>query len=217
MWRVGVRSNPLGFKPRRLCTWSNRFDDPEREFRCLYCSRDRLTALRETLQDLRADTRAVAEFQRLFGRRTAVAGVALPRRAVSLAWRQSHVLASARIESAGPLIDLEDLALRRTLEAELAPMLAAAGVRHLDISELRGRERRVTQHLARHLFATRGAAGVVYRSHLDDGHCLALFEGRGRLVADRDPIPFTEPLRALRQVCTEYGLELDRSAPRREV
>jgi hypothetical protein len=213
---VGVRPDPLGFKPRHLCTWSNRFDDPERVFRCLYCSRDRLTALRETLQDLRADTRAIAEFQRLFARRTAVASAVLQRRAVSLAWRRAHVLASARIESEGPLVDLEDPALRRALEAELAPVLAAVGVHHLDLSELRGRERRVTQHLARHLFATRGAAGVVYRSHLDDRRCLVLFEGRGRLVADRDPIPLSEPLRALRQVCAEYGLELERSAPGKE-
>lgn len=204
----------MEFKPRSLCTWSNRFDDPDREFRTLYCSRDPITAIREALQDLRTDVRALAEYREFFGR--SAAGTSLPRRAVSLAWRREHVLVPARIETTGPLIDLEDLRLRRDLERELAPELAEAGIRHLDIAELRGRHREITQRLARYLFSTRAAAGAAFRSHLDDGPCAALFEDRGRLIATGDPIPLAVPLRELHQVCEEFGLSLDGSVPEPE-
>jgi hypothetical protein len=195
-----------------VCTWSNRFDDPNHEFRTLYCSRDAVTAIREALQDLRTDTRALAEFRRLLGG-SGADRVSSPRRAVSLPWRQEHVLVAARIEAAGPLVDLEDLGLRRELELELAPTLAEAGVRHLDIADLRGRQRAITQRLARHLFTTRAAAGVAFRSHLDNRPCAALFEGRGRLVATGTSIPLTEPIRELHQVCEEFGLDLEGSLP----
>ena len=98
----------------------------------------------------------------------------------------------------------------------LAPELAEAGIRHLDIAELRGRHRDVTQRLARHLFSTRAAAGAAFRSHLDDGQCAALFEDRGRLITTGDPIPLAVPLQELHQVCEEFGLNLDGSVPQPE-
>lgn len=201
----------MGFKPLARCSWDHRFDDPRREFRTAYGSFEPLTAIRETLQALRADVKMLAEFQAVFGRGNA--GPPVPRRAVSLAWRRQHALVLAKIEAAGPVIDLEGLELRRELEAELAPDLAALGVSHLDLSELRGRDRPVTQLLARHLFTTHGAAGVSYRSHLDSGRCVALFEGRTRLAAAAESIPLTEPLRELHQVCAEFGVELDGAVP----
>jgi hypothetical protein len=187
---------------------SNRFDDPQRKFRTNYCSREALTAIRESLQDLRPSTQAHAEFRRLFGR--------VPRGAVTLAWRQQHVLVTGHIEATGPLVDLEDLGLRRDLVLELAPTLSEAGIRHLDIAELRGRHRAVTQQLARHLFSTRAAAGVVFRSHLDSGPCVVLFEHRSRLGATGDPIPLTEPLHELHRVCEEFGLDLEGWVPESE-
>jgi hypothetical protein len=204
---VGFREDPLGFKPWHLCALSNRFDDPARKFRTNYCSREATTAIRESLKDLRPDTRALAEFGQLFGR-SGVPRASLPRPAVPLVWRQNHVLIAARIETTGPLVDLEDLGLRRELALELAPALAEAGIRHLDIAELRGQRRAITQQLARHLFSTRAAAGVAYRSHVDDCPCAALFEHRSRLIAEGDPIALTESLPELHQVCDEFGLDL---------
>ncbi len=212
---MGFREDPLGFKPWHLCTLSNRFDDPERKFRTNYCSREEITAIRESLKDLRPDTRALAEFRQLFGRLGAPRA-SLPRPTVDLVWRRKHVLVAGRIETTGPLVDLEDLELRRELALELAPTLAEAGIRHLDIAELRGRHRAITQQLARHLFSTRAAAGVAFRSHLDSGPCAALFEHRSRLVATGDPIPLTEPLQELHRVCEEFGLDLEGWVPESE-
>lgn len=54
---------------------------------------------------------------------------------------------------------------------------------HLDISEVRSRDRIVTQTLGRFVFE-RDAAGVLYRSNLDDLPRVALFEQRAALTAD---------------------------------
>lgn len=79
---------------------------------------------------------------------------------------------------------------------------------HLDIGEVRSRDRIVTQTLGRDLH-DRGHAGVVFGSHLDDRPCLALFEGRGRLRA-RGPAQELAPDHAvLRGVCAEFGLRLE--------
>jgi RES domain len=87
----------------------------------------------------------------------------------------------AYCEGAHPLdddgvVDLEDLTVRRMLEERHAPLLAAYGVRHLDISQLRSRQRIVTQTIGLELFAA-GIGGIRYKSTLDDGECVALFEG----------------------------------------
>jgi len=48
-WRVGYHHAPLDFVPRELYSWEHRFDDPEHEYRTIYCAEMKLTALREVL------------------------------------------------------------------------------------------------------------------------------------------------------------------------
>lgn len=55
-------------------------------------------------------------------------------------------------------------------------------MRHLDISNLRSSQRIVTQTIALDLW-TQGKPGIVYKSNLDSGLCLALFEGTPTLNA----------------------------------
>ncbi len=80
---------------------------------------------------------------------------------------------------------------------------------HLDISQIRSRDRRVTQELASTLF-DRGAAGVVYGSNLDDLPCYALFESRAFLISDGDPELLTPALPDFVRICLEFGLESPR-------
>lgn len=155
------------------------------------------------LADLRPSTEALRDFARLFGDRRAI-----PAGVVSTEWRRAHALAPATITLLdGDLVDLDDLAVRRRLERRHAALLAAHAMPHLDISQVRSRDRVVTQTISRALFEE-GAAGIRFRSNLDDGPCAALFEGRARLEPRGEPASLTEDVEELLQVVREYGLVL---------
>ncbi|MCI0549173.1 MAG: RES domain-containing protein [Candidatus Rokubacteria bacterium] len=196
---------PLDYVPRELSSWHHRFDDPRREYRTLYCADEKLTCLREVLADLRPNAKALAEFASLFGDASLI-----PAGEISRAWRRQHALAPASIALVGgALVDLDDVPSRERLARRHARLLARHGMRHLDISEVRSRQRPVTQAISRTLY-DEGAAGVRFRSNLDDRPCTALFEGRGRLEPAGTPIPLTRDLPELLQVCAEYSLTLRR-------
>lgn len=129
----------------------------------------RVTAFRETLQDLRPDTRTRAEYRSLFG-------VEPPPGIVAAQWRADRRVARGRLAAGADLVDLEDLDVRRQLEESHAAMLASHDMRHLDISHLRSSQRIVTQTIALDLW-TDGKAGILYKSNLDGEACVALFEG----------------------------------------
>jgi hypothetical protein len=154
---------PLEFPPWEWCSWSNRFDDPDRRYRVLYCAEQRSTALRETLADFRPDTQAIAEFQSLFGE--------MPARRVPEAWLRKHVLAPGRVTTLqGSFVDLDSPGVRSRLERQHAGLLHQHGMKHLDISEIRSKNRVVTQAVSRSLYSE-GAAGIVFRSNLDNLPC----------------------------------------------
>ena len=109
----------------------------------------------------------------------------------------------------GDLADIDDTTLRQKFARLHADLLAHHGMDHLDIAQIRSKDRPITQAVT--LFvAAQGAAGIVYGSNLDDQPCAALFEGRSLLV----PMPrfSPEPLTAshpdLMTVCDEFGLVL---------
>lgn len=81
---------------------------------------------------------------------------------------------------------------------------------HLDIAQIRSKDRTLTQAVTRFL-TEKGAAGVLYGSNLDDQPCAALFEGRARLspVAGYEPEPLTPAHPELVAVCEEFGLVLE--------
>jgi hypothetical protein len=207
VWRLGHRSGPLEPVPWALCGWQHRWDDPQREYRTLYAAREPETCLREVLADLRPSTKVLAELEELFGPDAAAgrdAGV------VSREWRDAHRLCPAWVVGDGPLADVDgDLALRRDLERRHARMLADRGMDHLDIAEVRRRDRILTQTLGRDLHG-RGFCGVVFGSHLDDQPCLALFEGRAALRSRGTPRALEVALEPLVAVCDELGLRVER-------
>jgi hypothetical protein len=171
LYRLGPLADPVGFAPWELCSWANRWDDPSREYRTLYCSFSPLTCLREGLADLRPNAKVLAEL----GPAEDVA-----RGIVSRAWLRSHILEGAELWRRGALIDVEDVSVRARLERRHASLLLRLGLDHLDTSEVRGPSRALTQAVSRSLWEE-GAAGVRYFSNLDGGVCLALFEGRAGL------------------------------------
>lgn len=122
-------------------------------------------------------------------------------------WLERHALAPGRIEiPEGGLVNVDDPSLRRRFERRHADLLVAHGMEHLDISEVRSRDRVVTQTLSRFVF-DRGGAGILYRSNLDDSPCVALFEGRSTVTADGEAQLLADLPDELLQVCDELGLE----------
>jgi hypothetical protein len=200
VWRVGHASSPLEYPPHP--GWINRFDDRRQRFRSLYCARYQITSLREVLDGFSADLKALKAFKDIFGTLPPAAGT------VPWGWREEKALAPARIDILeGDLVRLDDLTVRRQLELDSLDFLVSHGVERLDISRLLSKDRTLTQEIAGILF-DRGAAGIVYRSNLDDHLCAALFEGRARLVSDGDSLPLDEPVRALKRATKELGLIL---------
>lgn len=171
-------------------------------FRTVYLARRRRTAFCETLQDLRPSTKDQADFLSLFG--TGAPGPVITRQ-----WRADRGVGRARIDEGGrPIIDLEDLSVRRALEERHAALLAAHGMRNLDISQVRSPQRVVTQTIALDLHG-RGYAGIAYNSNLDGGPCVALFEGRAtiRRYGKAQPIDAADP--DLTAVCRAWGIAVE--------
>lgn len=130
---MGFAADPLAFTPREHCSWTHRFDDPERQYRTLYCAEHRITCLRETLATFRQNARVVAEYRALFGELPDAGAV--PRE-----WLERHALAPGRIEIRdGELASVDDPALRHRFEREHVGLLVAHGMEHLDVSEVRSR------------------------------------------------------------------------------
>ncbi len=191
--------------PRPLCSWRHRWDDPERAYRTIYCAETALTCLREVLADLRPNAKAIAELKELFGDATpALRGVG----EVAAEWRDAHLLCPALAAGPHEFCDLDaEVELRNELEHELALLLAMHDMDHLDISQVRSRDRFVTQTVGRALYE-RDYGGVRFGSNLDDRPCYALFEGRAELERSGDPLELSPDLEPLRQVCDEFGLRL---------
>jgi hypothetical protein len=194
----------LGFPPWELLSWKNRFDHPDKIFRTLYCAEQRTTAFREVLADFRPNAKARAEYKTLFRED-------LPAPRVTSAWWGTKVLAQGILEaSRGDLVDIDSPDLRQQFARSHADLLVRHGMDHLDIAQIRSKDRPVTQAFTRFV-ADRGAAGIVYGSNLDDQPCAALFENRSFLVPA--PGKYHEPLTAshpdLVAVCGEFGLNLE--------
>ncbi len=202
VWRVGYISDPLSFVPREFCSWTGRYDDPERQYRTLYCARFQTTALREVLQDFRPNAKARKEFKELFG---VELKATIPRD-----WRRRRVLASATLDiDQGEWMNLESPEFLRELELELAGMMSEVGLEHLDLAEIHGRDRRLSQRTSRYIYNL-GASGIRYRSNLPPtGTCWALFEAKAHLEPREPTKLLTRSLPELRKVAEEFGLALD--------
>jgi hypothetical protein len=112
VWRIGHIEAPLDYVPHEYCSWEHRFDDPHREYRTLYCAQHKITCLREVLADLRPESRVRAEFAEFqLAQGVAADELEVPAREVTDAFRRSHVLAPARVQRTGPIVDLDEPAL----------------------------------------------------------------------------------------------------------
>jgi len=205
LWRVGHVTGPLEFLPWDLFRASQRFDDPDRRFRTIYCAEREETALREVLADFRPNLEEIQAFLSTFDEDERGD---LPDAPVTAAWRIGHVLAPTTAHLEGPVIDLLNPEVRRDLEKRHAAHLTAHDLKHLDLHEITTRRRAITQAIAADVYQRLRAAAIRFPSSLDGNPCLAIFEGHSHLVAAGEPIPLTDPPPdALVRVCDEWELK----------
>jgi hypothetical protein len=185
-------------------SWKSRFDHPDKLFRTLYCAEERQTALREVLADFRPNAKARAEFRDLYGDD-------LPAPRLTSVWRATKVLVQGVLMVLkGDLIDIDNPLLREQFARRHAALLAQHGMDHLDIAQIRSKDRSISQEITRFV-ANQGAAGIMYGSNLDDQPCAALFQGRSRLfpIKGSEPEPLTSTHPDLMMICNEFGLVLE--------
>lgn len=218
--RIGYHADPLGFRDLKDYAWQHRFDDADRRFRTIYCARDHRTSFREVLADYRPNASLLAELKRRVNADT-YANLRYGR--VGWDWRTSNVLCDVRYrlgngelrEFEDPsrvgedLADLTDPEITKELTGELAETLADHGIEHLDLHQITTEQRPVTQAISAYLYE-RGWAGLYFTSKLQGGRCAVLFEDRADLVlaAGTTPVPLTDDVAELLEVCTAWDLHL---------
>jgi hypothetical protein len=210
-WRVGYHADPCGFVPEDLYPWNYRFDDVHRRFRTIYVGEFAETCLREVLSDLRPKASAIRRFVEQF-KPDAAADV--PSAPVTASWRQQHILVRATLELAGPVIDLCDADQLYEIEQHHISLLDEHGLDHLDLSAVATKHRAITQSIAADVHDRLEAAAIRFPSKHDDNPCVAVFEGRGRLLqCDEPAVPLTDPApEALANVCAGWRLSLESAA-----
>jgi hypothetical protein len=156
---------------------TGRFDDPRRpsQFRVLYAAEERLAAFVETLQKWRPSMEALA----------ALGVIPVPRDDVleetigmiPSDWHLKRSIGTLLLLPNQRWLDLREHETRETLRVRLASTLRRLGAEDFDLSDALGRNRRLTQTIARFAFED-GFQGIAYKSRFDVNFtCWAIFEG----------------------------------------
>lgn len=216
LWRIGRAPDPL--RPSRMdpektaglaATAGNRWDS--QHFGVRYFASDLEGCFGEVLARYRPNP-ALADLVQDEWTGDRMAPGQLPRD-----WRDRRAAVHAAVDPAWIFLDVETLKTRMFLQGELALGLSALGVQELDVPEIRGRDRRVTQLISEWAYQytvdidaeTRGApfAGIRYTSRVSsDWECWALYEETDLGVTSAEPILATMP--ALRNVCDSFKINV---------
>jgi hypothetical protein len=127
-------------------------------FRVIYCSSSREGAFGETIARFRKSLRLLSELREIEDEEPLdpdLEGGLLPEE-----WRLNRRIGSSRLDATLRFADLEEPHSATLLRREMAPLLTELGLDDLDFGDLVGRERRVTQHVARCVYEASGEAGV---------------------------------------------------------
>lgn len=124
----------------------------------------------------------------------------MARGAVPADWRTRRTAVRVRLQTDRPFLDVEARATRHALQKILGPTFLLFGVEDLDVSAVRGRDRRVTRLISEWAWAhadpdgRRRFAGIRYLSRMDtDWECWAVFEDEEMTEVERHPILPTTP------------------------
>lgn len=155
---------------------------------------------------MRPNVKARQEFERLFPGQNELTPIPSIHR-----WRKEHVLAEANVlSSKRSFVCVEDLKIRHQLELErsLANLMIHHKISHLNISDVRSKNRHLTRAISRIIYENWDCAGIEFRSNLNGGNCYALFEERSKLHQIGKSINLEEDIPLLIKVCKDYGLRM---------
>ncbi len=204
--RIALASNGLAFTyidpvDAAMPTTGNRFDVPGGGV--LYCCTQLEGCYRETLARLRPSPRA-ADLDEDSDNHFMRAGC------VAASWRDARRIFTISLDDAAPFIDVEAPETRSHFDDVLGSMLE----HHLDVSDVRGRDRLLTRAIAEWAYAQLDEdgdgvySGMRYMSRHGDYECWAVFNGTP--VVESGPptaIEMTDPV--LLRVARDFGLSIN--------
>lgn len=194
--RLGRLPDPLGWPPLDRAG-TNRFDDPEGQFRVLYAARERLACFAETLAGFRPSLELLATVRDVAGLVEEVPAGWLRRRATI-----TFTLGAGRWLDLG---HLETLAALRTSFGARAQ--DAYGLVDVDLSAVTGPARPFTRRIGRWAHEL-GFDGIAYPSrHGTPFECWAIFD-RATVVPVGSPVPLALEDRDLQRIARVFGLRL---------
>lgn len=214
IWRIGRAPDPLARRsplpPEDLDRpqVGNRFDSALGIYSVLYFGSSLEACYGEVLARFRPDLELVAAIREDWEERGF-----MPPGAVPADWRQRRIAVRVDLETDMRFLDVESLEARELLRRELAPMLAFWGHEDLDVSVVRGKDRRVTRYISQWAYDRRDEdgepvyGGVRYLSRLSsEWECWAVFPDVP--IRERERITIGHGDEALQRVAKRYGLTI---------
>ena len=213
IWRVGRGDNPLTLRlpdegTLASSTNGNRFDSPEASYGVLYFASTLEGCFVETLARFRPSPEVAAivrdEWQTLHFMEVG---------AVPWEWRQRRTSVKVGVSATARFLDIEHLDTHQFLRNELALGLAALGQRDLDVSTVRGPDRRVTRLISNWAYHARTPEGeptydgIRYLSRIgSDWELWAVFQGVPLEPIEIRPIERETP--ELSSIAAKFGLTI---------
>jgi len=187
----------LGVDPFAPAPWeyvgNNRYDDPERKFRVIYCASERAAAFGETLARFRRSLRLL-ELMRAIDDDGESIEEALGglldldderRGVVPVDWRFKRQIGSTILDPSLRFAAIAEPESVAHLRSALAPVVDMVGLADFDLGAVFSAERIITQHCARYIYDLRNEqgdplfAGISYPSRINSHWtCWAIFDDR---------------------------------------
>ncbi len=198
LYRIGRARSPLAFTPWERAG-GERFDDPHGQFRVLYTG-ERLACFLEVLADFRLpDKERRDELTTLLNNTRNTSPKGLPSHGtVTRHWVATKRISSLSIGGDIKALDLRAHHILALLEKQprIATTLRTHGRTELDLSDVTGPNREITQTISRWAFE-QGYECILYACRFDAAlTCVAVFEG----------VPF-QGGRTSRTRCTDQDLQ----------
>lgn len=199
LWRVARGDDPLAVPLSSSsgdAARANRFDPLTLDYGVLYFGTSLEVCFAETLARLRPDLSLLA----LVEQDWADADF-MPVGSVPTDWRQRRTAVRVQLTKGTRFVDIDSPQTHQFLRKELALGLSTLGVKELDVSTVRGDDRRVTQMISEWVYRNGDGqggevAGIRYESRLGNGwECWALFDDVAieKVVAERMSITLDLP------------------------
>ncbi|MBM3696230.1 MAG: RES domain-containing protein [Actinobacteria bacterium] len=212
-WRVARAPDPLSVGPLPTPEdlgdplLGTRFASARGDYGVLYFGTDLECCFGETLARFRPDPEVLAAVGSDWA--SAQSGF-MQMGAVPADWRQRRLAVRVAVPQNARFVDVEDLKTRQALRSHLAKVLVAYGYPDLDVSTIRGPDRRVTRLVSQeiHDFAVAEMApiaGVRYDSRIRTGwEAWAVFDHVPLTELER--LPITRDMAPLAKVAKIFGL-----------